>query len=211
MSPFDYLGYAAGAVPGFMQSGTEGVGNIWDWLNGKAQDPNVQKDRDYTQGFLNQGNPYIKDNPYAGGFDSLIKQLQDQSKGIGPSLAGQAYNAGNQNAMAGQLAMAHGSGSAGAGRMAAQNLGNIQQGQAQGYAQARTGEQLGAMSQLGGALNSASQNNFQFQHANQQAWLDMLMQQLGLTRAGMGQKTNMDMLGGLIQGGANAAGAAAKM
>jgi len=173
--------------------------DFWNWLTGHPG-AHPDQDRQMLQNQMAGGSPYMQGNPYQGDFGSLIKQLQDQAAGRGPSVAQNAYNAASQNNMAQQMAMSVGGASAGAGRQAAQNMGNIGQGMAQGLASARTGEETAAQQGLGGVLNAASNQNFQYGHANQQAWLDMLAQQLGLTKTQMGQKTNMDQLGGLLQG-----------
>ncbi len=107
-------------------------------------------------------------NPYQGGWDTLIQQLQQQSNGQGPSLAGDAYKQANAQGMNNILSMSRG-GSAGAVRQGQQQMGRMQQGMAFGYANARLQEQLAARAQLQGALGGAGQAWFQPQQANMAA------------------------------------------
>lgn len=195
MSWTDYIGGAlAGPVGDYLQNGGNGgfggaLGDAWGWLNQRPNGPQTP--------YLASGSPYNTGNPYAGGYNSLVSQLQGVANGTGPSQAGQAWNQANQNAMATQMSMGSGGSNAGAARQAAQNIGNIQQGNAAGYAQAKTGEEIGAMGQLGNVLQGASNSDFNYQNANQQAWLNMLKAQLG-------QNTNMQQMSGLVQAGGQA-------
>lgn len=79
---------------------------------------------------------------------ALIDQLQAQATGKGPSLAGNQYKALSQDNMAQQLALSRGGRNAGAGRQAAQAMGQIGQGIAQGSVQAQLAERQGALQQL---------------------------------------------------------------
>jgi hypothetical protein len=130
------------------------------------------------------GAPSMAGNPYQGGWDQLIAQLQQQSSGNGPSLAGEAFKAANQQGMNNVLSMSRG-GSAGATRMGQMQLGQMNQGLAQGYSNARLQEMLAARQMLGGALQGAGQAWFQPQYANMQAQLQT--------------PTNMQMLTGIFQ------------
>lgn len=183
---------------------------------GATQLPYFEEDRDELQGYLSQGSPYqgqapiaqtsqVGQDPYRGDWSSLIAQLQAQARGEGPSLAEQQYRAAQQDTVSALTSQGRASGSAGAGRMAAQRIGQAGQGLAQGVAQARTAEQMGAYGMLTGALTGGSNSAFQREglnaqlgqsannlnaqlqaganQSNQQAWLTMLGQQLGLSEA----------------------------
>jgi hypothetical protein len=128
-------------------SGAGGMGGIGDWLNGRS---NV---------------PQIGANPYQGDWTSLIRQLQQTAAGNGPSLAGNAYKQAASDAMRNAGSMA-GSGSAGGQRQAQYQMGLTNQGLAQGYANARLQEQLGAQQMLSGALQGGGNAWFQPQQAN---------------------------------------------
>lgn len=116
----------------------------------------------------NKNAPQIGANPYQGGWDALLAQLQQQANGQGPSLAGEAYKQAQQQGMQNVLAMSRG-GSAGAARAGMQNLGQMNQGMAQGYSNARLQEQLAARQQLQAALAGAGNAWFQPQQMNLQA------------------------------------------
>lgn len=138
-----------------------------------------------------QQGPQIGANPYQGGYDSLIGQLQQQASGKGPSLAGNAYNQAHGQAMQDYQSMGRG-GSAGAARMGQQNMGRANQGLAAGYSNARLQEQLAARQQLQGALGGASAAWFAPQQAN--------------LSAQMGQQTNMQQLLAFMQGAGQVGG-----
>lgn len=125
---------------------------------------------------------YVGANPYGNQQNALIEQLMKQSRGEGPSLAGQQYQAANQDALANQVAMSRGRGP-GAMRAAGQQMGQMNQGLAAGSAMARTREQLGAMGQLQGSLSAANQADFQRAAANQSMYqnaMSAMMQQGGI-------------------------------
>lgn len=185
-------GWAAGQINSL---GSQAI----NWIGGNQGTANAQTDRGLTSGALAQGSPYMGANPYAGNYNQLINTLQGRANGQGPNLAGDAYNQAAANAQNEVASLARGN-SPGAARAAIQQYGNIGQGLANGYATARNQEMVGATGQLGQALNGASNANFQTQQANQQAWLQILAQQLGLTKAQMGMKTNGQVLGDLIPG-----------
>lgn len=170
-------------VPGV---GIPGVGNWTDLLNEDTYHGLFDKPgNEQVNKFIGQGQPYLD--------PATMKLLQDRAMGNGPSVAGDAFKNASQLGMAQQLAMSRSAGSAGAGRMAAQNMGNMNQGMANGYATARNQEMQGATGQLLGA-----------QQGNQQAWLELLRQM-------MGGKSVADNMNGVIQGAAQAGQMAAKM
>lgn len=193
---------ASGAAPGTPGSYTGGAdangyggpGQIFggDQVNlGALNLPYFQQDRDRLGGML-QGR-----SPYAGAeWGGLISQLQNQAAGRGPSVAQDAYAQASQNTTANLRSMANGSSSPAAARMAMMEQGRVGQGMAQGLASARTQEQLGAQSALGQALGARDQ-------LNQNAYLDVLRNQLGLSNGQLraaelnqgwkGQKSQQDI------------------
>ena len=142
-------------------------------------------------GAQRQQGPQIGENPYLKNYNALIGQLEQQSTGQGPSLAGNAYTQASQDAMNQSQAMFRG-GSAGAARAGARQMGQTQQGLAQGYSNARLQEQLAARQQLQAALAGAGQSWFQPQQAN--------------LSAQMGQQTNAQQLLSFLQGIGQAGG-----
>lgn len=190
------------------------IGGVYDWLSGNKGTEAAGTDRSFLDPYMQQGNPYInRYSPQAGNYNglmnnqnALIKMLQGRVAGEGPSVAGDAYKQASENAMAQTMALSNG-GNPAAARQAGMNLGNIQQGQAQGYATARnqemqgaTGQLGGVMAQLGNTIGAADQSTLSRDKANQDAWLQMLAQKFGLTRAELGGKTNADNLSGIGQG-----------
>lgn len=176
------------------------IGSAYNWLASNKGNSNAQTDRDTINPYLQQGNPYVgAQSPQAGNYGALVNMLMQRAQGGGPSIAGDAYNQAAADQQGRLLTMSHG-GSPGAARAAVQQMGNIGQGLSQGYASARNQEMVGATGQLTGAINSADASQLNRDKANQEAWLQMLMQRLGLTRGEMSGKTNMDILGGIGQG-----------
>jgi hypothetical protein len=95
---------------------------------------------------------------FRGGQQQLIRQLQQQAAGRGPSLAGLQANAVAQRSLAQQQALAAGAApgnEALAARQAAMNAGNTMQDLAGTSAQARMAEQMQARAMLGGVLGQA--------------------------------------------------------
>lgn len=110
------------------------------------------------------------------GQQDLIRQLQAQSRGQGPSLAGmQAYQTMDRG-LAQQQALAAGAApgnEALAARQAMQNAGGLAANTAMTAAQGRAAEQMSAQQLLGGALQGARGqdiNNEQFNAGNQNAY-----------------------------------------
>jgi hypothetical protein len=124
--------------------------------------------------------PQIGANPYQGHWDSLIGQLQQTG---GRSLAGDAFAQANATGMNNVLSMSRG-GSAGAARQGMQQYGQMQQGQAFGYSNARLQEELARKQMLQAALAGAGNAWFQPQQANLQAQVNT--------------PSNMQMLTGFI-------------
>lgn len=114
--------------------------------------------------------PQMPDNPYQSQWGGLIDQLRQTANGQGESLAGDAFKQASDEGLRQQMTMAHG-GSPGAARQAGINMGNINQGQAFGYSNARLQEQLAARQQLQQALTNAGNAWFQPQQQNLQAQL----------------------------------------
>lgn len=95
---------------------------------------------------------------FRGGQMALVRQLQEQAAGRGPSLAGMQANAVAQRSLAQQQALAAGAApgnEALAARQAAMNAGNTMNELASTSAQARMAEQMAARGQLGGVLGQA--------------------------------------------------------
>jgi hypothetical protein len=154
------------------------------YLGGKyALDKGFRND---VNNFANKrpGAPSMPSNPYQGQWDSLIGQLQQGASGNGPSLAGEAFKEANQKGMQNVLSMSRG-GTAGATRMGQQQLGQMNQGMAQGYSNARLQEMLANRQMLQGALGGAGQAWFQPQWANMQGQ--------------MGTPTNFQNITGFLQ------------
>jgi hypothetical protein len=112
--------------------------------------------------------PTIGENPYLPDWRDLVTQLQQQAMGNGPSLAGDAYKQANATGMRNVMAMSRG-GTAGAARAGQMQMGRMQQGLSQGYANARLQEQLMARQMLAQALSGAGNAWFQPQQANMNA------------------------------------------
>lgn len=160
-------------------SGSKSLKDAWNWGKGQYDDKASKI-------------PQIGDNPYQGNWNGLIGQLEQQARGEGPSLAGNAYNQAHGQAMQDYQAMSHG-GSAGAARMAQRNMGMANQGLAAGYSNARLQEQLAARQMLQGALGGAGAAWFAPQQANQNAMSNFY------SSAGSNGTTNMQQLTGLLQ------------
>lgn len=132
--------------------------------------PYFQQDRDRLGGMM-QGQ-----SPFAGQeWGSLIQQLQQRASGQGPSLAGDAYRTGAMDTQNSLASMARGGSNPASARMAALQSSRVGQGMAQGYATARNQEIVGAQQGLAGALQGRDA-------LNQSAYLQILGQQLGLSR-----------------------------
>lgn len=155
----------------------------------------------------------------------LVRQLQQQAAGKGPSLAGMQAAQTAQMSLAQQQALAAGAApgnEALAARQAAMNAGNTMNGLAQTSAQARMAEQMNARSMLGNALgqgrgmdmqneqfNATQGNNMnlaQAQMAMDQRKLNdvrnMGLRQLELQNAGAGmQGQSPNTMGTQIMGG----------
>lgn len=162
-------------------------------------DPHTwDNDKNRLGTLLGQQSPYtqaqqVGRDPYGGGWGQLVSQLQNQANGTGPSAAQQAYRTASQDSMGQLSGMAAGSASPGAAREAMLQQGRIGQGMASGLASARTQEQMAAQGMLGQALTGAGNSAFQRDSLNaqlqqqngannQNAWLNILGQQLGLNK-----------------------------
>jgi hypothetical protein len=142
-------------------------------------------------------------NPYTGGYNGLIQQLQQQSTGAGPSLAGNAYREAHDQGMNDLASAGHG-GSAGSARTAQLGMSNMTAGLSAGYSNARLQEQLAARQQLQAALSGASAAYYTPQLANQSALLEAL-------KIKYGQQTNGQQLTGTLQQLGQAGGQIASM
>jgi hypothetical protein len=137
---------------------------------GQINLPYFQQDRDRINGMLAGQSPFASQD-----WGSLISQLQQRASGAHPenSLAVQNFNMaqGQQNANLSSLAN---SGDPGARQAAIQAQGRVAEGNSAGLALAGTQEQQAAQAQLGQTLSARDQ-------LNQNAYLNMLQQQLGLS------------------------------
>jgi hypothetical protein len=135
----------------------------------------------------------------------LVNRLEAMANGQGPSLARQQFEQATDRNMRGQQAMAaSGRGGPLSHLTAANNMAMLGANAAQGSALARTNEQMGAISQLGGVLaqgRAADEGTNQF---NADAQNQMAIQNLRarLDQMGMDQQTKMQILSQL--GGLNA-------
>lgn len=196
--------HGSGFVGG-LGSAVRGIGAggqaMWNWLSGNQGTGALQDDRFFTYKNLDQGSPYINNaSPYAGQQGQLIAMLQNRAAGNGPSVAGDAYKSAAADAMARAMSLSN-SGNAGSTRLALQQMGNQEQGMAQGYAAARNQEMQGATGQLGTVINQADTSQLLRDKANQEAWLQMLRDVYqGDQAMAQSSKNNGETLGSLIKG-----------
>lgn len=133
--------------------------------------PNYQQHNEQLQTLLNGQNPFA-----SGGWDTLIGQLQQRANGApGTSMAEQQYRQAQGDSSAQLSGMAHGGNSPAAFRQAAIEQGRIGQGLSQGLATQGLAERNSAQQQLQGAMGTRDQ-------LNQNAYLNILAQQLGLSK-----------------------------
>lgn len=145
------------------------------------------------------GQAMLRGSDFRGGQQQLLQQLQAQARGQGPSLAAlQAQQAGNQGLMA-QRAMAASAAPGQQGlaqRMAAQQGANITGSIAGQSAMGRAQEQLGALGQLGGALQNFRQQDIGQMSVNDQARNELLRQELQnaqlMQQGGIAQQQSRD-------------------
>jgi hypothetical protein len=130
-------------------------------------------------GQMAQGNPYQKQSSYTGDWRNLISQLQHGVNGVN-SVANQQYQQAVQQGQAAMGSMARGSARPGMAQMAMGRQADATQGLAAGSALARSQEQAQQQSMLGSAIQGAGQMEAQVNQANQQAWMTLLGQRLGL-------------------------------
>lgn len=138
--------------------------------------PNYAENRKRLGTYLGQGQgPYVGANPYRQGWDSLISQLQS-----GPSLAEAQYRRAAQEGNAAIMGLARANNRPGSFRAALIQQAKANQGLAAGSAEAALQEQTQNRQLLGSALTNAGQAQWQRDAANQQAWQQLLQQQMGL-------------------------------
>ena len=163
------------------------LGNVWDKVTGTPGDPSklklpgYQKDLNTIQSYQNQGSPYQQQSSYTQDWRSLINQLQNGNP-AGSVAAGQ-YRQTLQDTGAQASAMSRGSVRPGAGRAAMNMQAQNAQGLAAGSAQAFAQEAAQNQAQLGSAIQGATQAEAQVNRANQDAWMQMMAQRLGLNQA----------------------------
>lgn len=133
-------------------------------------------------------------DPRAGEINANLARQLAMAEGRGPSLAEQQYRTAQQENVAAQASLAAGGRGAQGQRFAAQNIARSQAGLASGVAEARTREQMAAQSAYNQSIQSAqgadaeraalnAQLQQQTGQANQQAYMTLLAQQLGLSEA----------------------------
>lgn len=227
----DFLKGAAGGALGGSALGPFGAiggGLLGGLLGGFGSDPNEDQ-RNQLQAYLSQvqGRQAPQLGPASqsalSGFrqnqSDLIKRLEAQSRGEGPSLATETLKAATDRNMAQQASIAaSGRGNPALAAIQASNMsGRLGMQAGQDAAQARIAEQNMALSQLGSAINQGrtsdetnSQFNAQQQNFRDQANLQAKLQAMGMTdeqiRAIFGQMggtTGQPTLGDqLLSGGA---------
>jgi len=133
--------------------------------------PYFQQDRDRISGMLDGRSAFASSD-----WNTLIGQLQARANGTAPSVAGNAFKQASQTAQNSLSSLAANSAAPGATRAAIMQQGKINQGMAQGYSQAALQEQQGAEGALQNALSTRDQ-------INQQSYLNLLNQQMGLSQA----------------------------
>lgn len=175
--------------------------DITEWAGqqqGATALPYFEQDRARLQGMLDRSGPYgevVQAGPdqYRGSVDENLRYQRALARGEGPSLAEQSFRSASAQGLANARSLAAGGRGAQGARFAAANIGRQQAGMAAGLAEARTREMLGAQSAYNQALQGAQASaygrdalNAQLRQqtglANQQAYLDILAKQLGLSR-----------------------------
>lgn len=208
-----------------------GIGLLSGLFGNEDQDKQRQMIEDYYNQVKNRQTPQAGPasqasySDFRGNQKSLVNRLEAMANGQGPSLAAQQFQQATDRNVASQQAVANsGRGGALAQVTAANNIAGLGAQQAQGSAIARTGEELGAIGQLGGVINqgrtadenlgmfNAGQRNSMAQ-ANLEAQLkamgynDQAIAQIIAAQGGMqGQKTTGDAI---LAGGAGMYGASA--
>ncbi len=238
-------GAAIGGLPGALVGGAlGGLGGLFGGSSNREMPGYDQRQQGYmdaiggAQGRHSQGGQIGGYERSGGGQQfrtgqmDLVRQLQLQASGRGPSLAGmQAQQVAGQS-LAQQQAMAAGAGQgneAMAARQAAMNAGGTMQNLAQTSAQARMAEQMGARQQLAGVLGQGrgmdmqneqfnagtsnqrlleqarmNQQNNQFNGArNDQYEMGLRGMELGQAQSQMGGQTPNTFGTQMMSGGAN--------
>ncbi len=135
---------------------------------------------------------------FRGGQQQLVRQLQDQAAGRGPSLASMQANSVAQRSLAQQQALAAGAApgnEAMAARQAAMNAGNTMQDLAGTSAQARMAEQMQARAQLGGLLGQARGQDIGNEQYNASAGnnMNLAQAQMSMDQRRMNDARNMGL------------------
>lgn len=171
ISPASWILQDNGGNPATNYGGLSGPGQMGAGTNlGNANLPYFQQDRDRLQGLLNGRNPFA-----SGDWDSVIASLKDRAMGNGMSQAGMAFQKASQEGVNNLASLSQGSANPEMARTALIQQGRMGQGLAAGYAQAQMAEQA----QNSGLLNQALTGRDQL---NQNAYLQILQQQLGLSQ-----------------------------
>jgi hypothetical protein len=209
-------GAIGGGMAGYQMGGPwgaaagAGLGGLLGLFTGGESD-NDAKTRQMLMDYYNKVNGRQAPTGTAVGADysnfrqnqsNLISRLEALSAGKGPSLAAEQFKQATDQNMNQQASMANsGRGGPLAAFTAANNMGNLGAQAAQGSAIARTGEELGAFGQLGGAINQGrtsdeSMNQF---NAQQQNYMTEANIQSRLKTMGMNDQSIASLLG-MLQG-----------
>lgn len=194
-----------------------GVGLLSGFLGGQTDDESKQRQMlmDYYKQVGARQAPQAgpADQSAYSGFrtnqSGLVSRLEAMANGQGPSLARQQFEqATDRNVRSQQAIAASGRGGPLAQLTQANNTAMLGANAAQGSALARTNEQMGAISQLGGVIaqgRSADEGNNQF-NASQNNQMAQANLDARLKAMGMDDKTRMEILSQLGGNNANQAG-----
>jgi len=207
---------ASPGLGGLLGRGLGAVGNFLGGLGFGGPNVNIQGLQERDQFFMDQARRGAEGRPverigaaqigptntasrsnFAVGQEQLMRQLQEQAAGRGPSLATMQFEQGLGSGVNAQQALARsGGGNVGlAQRQAAQNVGNLTQNLAGQAAQARMAEQLSARQQLAGVLGQGRAQDFARNSFNAGQ-----LNQGQLNQALMNQRTNEFNVNSALQG-----------
>jgi hypothetical protein len=145
-------------MPGVGTAVGAGIGGLAGLFGGLFGDNGKDQVQDLLQNYYNSVHnrqaPQANYSDFRDNQKDLVNRLTALSEGKGPSLAAQQYQQAMDRSMSQQQSMANsGRGGPMSQLTAANNMGMLGAQGAQGSAIARTGEELGALGQLGGVIN----------------------------------------------------------
>lgn len=175
--PRSWNGTAKDVVGGVLTGGGYPLGRrFWGEMSAKPEAPTSADLPYFEEDRARLGEMMGGQSPFAGSeWGSLIQQLQARASGQGPSLAGDAYRQASMDSQAALGSMGRNSGTAAGARQALMQQSRTGQGFAQGYANARNQEMVGAQGALTQALGARDQ-------LNSGAFQNLLALQLGLSQ-----------------------------